>query len=142
MLFRTHQPKASEIKRSWHFVDVKGEILGRVATKIAQLLIGKHKRTYVPHLDSGDYVVVVNAKDIRVTGRKEQQKTYYRHSGYPGALKARTFVQMKEKNPGKIIELAVRNMLPKNRLRSQRMGRLKVFAGSEHSYSDKLKGDI
>lgn len=134
----TYQPKASEIKRSWHLIDAKGMILGRIATECARFLIGKHKKTYSSHMDSGDYVVVINAKEVRVTGNKELQKTYYHHSGYPGGLSATTLRELREKSPTKIIEHAIHNMLPKNRLRSDRMTRLKVFAGSEHPYQGKV----
>lgn len=138
-MFKTYQPKAKEITRNWHLFDAKGKILGRLATEIARILIGKHKKTYVPHLDSGDYAVVVNAKEVAVTGKKEKQKVYYRHSGYPGGLKAARLEEVRKKNPKKIIEHAVWNMLPKNRLRKNRMARLKVFAGEEHPYKDKIK---
>lgn len=131
-LYRTYQPKASQIRREKYRLDAKGEILGRFTTKIARLLMGKNKRTYSPHLDSGDWVTVINAKEVQVTGKKEKQKVYYRHSGYPGGLKALRLEEVREKNPGRIIELAVKNMLPKNRLRKNRMARLKVFAGKEN----------
>lgn len=138
-MFRTYQPKQAEIKRDWHLIDVKGKVLGRTATEIARLLMGKHKRNYAPHLDMGDYVVVINAEETRVTGKKEKQKIYWRHSGYPGGLKATRLEELREKNPTRIIELAVKRMLPTNRLRDKRMGRLKVFTGSEHPYGDKIK---
>ncbi|MDO8599906.1 MAG: 50S ribosomal protein L13 [bacterium] len=134
----TYQPKAKDIKREWHLIDAKDKILGRLATGVARLLIGKHKKTYVPHLDSGDYVVVTNAESILVTGNKEKQKTYYRHSGYPGGLKSTTLGEMRKAHPTRIIELAVKNMLPKNRLQDKRMGRLKIFAGESHPYGNKL----
>lgn len=137
---KTYQPKANEITRSWHFLDAKGQILGRLATQIAVFLVGKHKVSYVPHLDCGDFVVVTNAKEIKVTGKKESDKIYYRHSGYPGGLRSRTLGEMRKAFPARVIELAVYNMLPKNRLRDERMRRLKVFAGEEHKYADKLKG--
>lgn len=137
--FRTFQPKVEGLKREWHLLDAKGEVLGRLATKVAVLLIGKHKKDYVPHQDVGDNVVVVNAREVRVTGRKEKQKVYRRHSGYPGGLKSITLEQLREKDPTKIIKLAVYNMLPGNRLRRGRMTRLKVFAGSENPYEAKFK---
>ncbi len=139
MLYRTYQPKAKDIKRGRHIIDARGEILGRLASGVAQLLIGKHKKTYSSHLDSGDWVTVVNAKEVRVTGKKEKQKVYYRHSGYPGGLKALRLEEIREKNPARIVEFAVKNMLPKNRLRKRRMARLKVFAGEEHSYRNKFE---
>ena len=136
---RTYSTKQKDIKRQWHLVDLKGRILGRVATQIAQLLQGKDKVYYTPHLDCGDWVVAINAAKIKVTGKKIKEKIYYRHSGYPGGLKAVTFEQQMAKDPRKIIEWAVKNMLPKNKLREGRMRRLKVFAGSEHKYEDKFK---
>ncbi len=138
-MFKTYQPKASDIKREWHLIDVKDQVLGRQATKIATLLIGKHKKTYTPHLDMGDNVVVINAGQVRLTGRKEEQKTYYRYSGYPGGLKKTPVARMRKEHPARIIELAVRNMLPKNRLQDPRMTRLKVFAKEEHQYANKFE---
>lgn len=139
MLYKTYQPKASQIRRGWHLFDARGQVLGRLATRVAMLLMGKHKKTYVPHLDSGDYVVVINSKDVRLTGKKESGKIYWRHSGYPGGLKAVTLAQMRKERPNRIIELAVRRMLPDNRLRDERMVRLKVFEGEEHTYKDKIR---
>ncbi|OGY08489.1 MAG: 50S ribosomal protein L13 [Candidatus Blackburnbacteria bacterium RIFCSPHIGHO2_01_FULL_44_64] len=140
-MYKSYQTKGSEIKRSWRLFDAQNKILGRLATEMAIVLMGKDKKTYSPHMDQGDYVVVVNAKSVKVTGNKEKNKIYWSHSGYPGGLKSRTVAEMREKNPTKIIELAVRRMLPKNRLQDVRMARLKVFSGSEHLYSDKLKGE-
>ena len=136
---KTYSPKLKDIKRQWHLVDLKGKVLGREASKIAQLLIGKRKVYYIPHLDCGDYVVVLNASQVQVTGKKFKQKIYYRHSGYPGGLKGVTFKQQMAKDPRKIIQGAVKNMLPKNKLRDKRMRRLKVFPGPEHKYLDKFK---
>jgi large subunit ribosomal protein L13 len=136
---KTHITKAKDIKRKWHLVDLEAKILGREASKIAQLLVGKDKAYYTPHLDCGDYVVAINALQVQVTGRKRKQKIYYRHSGYPGGLKAISFEQQMKKAPAKIIERAVKNMLPKNKLRDKRMARLKVFPGAEHRYGDKFK---
>jgi large subunit ribosomal protein L13 len=135
----TYSTKAKDIKRQWHLVDAKGQILGRMSTRIADLLIGKSKSYYSTHLDCGDWVVVINAQNVRVTGKKKKQKIYYRHSGYPGGLKAFTFEQIIQKDPRKIIEHAVRGMLPKNKLRKKRMGRLKVFVSKEHPYEKKFK---
>ena len=98
-MLKTYQPKAKEITRNWHLFDAKGKILGRLATEIARVLIGKHKKTYAPHLDSGDYAVVVNAKEVAVTGKKEKQKVYYSHTGYPGGLKAARLEEVRKKNP-------------------------------------------
>lgn len=135
----TYATKISDIKREWHLIDVQGRILGRVATKIAELLIGKNKPYYTSHLDCGDWVVVINAKDVKVTGKKRKQKIYYHHSGYPGGLKALTFEQIMQKDPRKIIFHAVFGMLPKNKLRKKRMKRLRVFVGEEHPYGEKTK---
>lgn len=131
--------KATHIKRSWHHIDVKGKVLGRIASEIAQLLIGKNKPYFVSHLDCGDYVLVTNAKDIVVTGRKETQKKYYRHSGYPGGFKAESLDKLRQRKPQDIIVHAVKGMLPQNKLRERMLGRLFVFATEEHPYGDKLK---
>jgi len=136
---KTHSVKKNEIKRVWHLVDAKGQILGRLATKIANLLIGKNKPYFVPHLDCGDYVVVVNASHVKVSGKKAQQKKYYHHSGYPGGLKEITFSQQMAKDPTKIIRHAVAGMLPKNKLRDKRLARLRIFAGEEYRYKDKFQ---
>ena len=136
---KTYQPKKKEIKRQWHLIDARGKILGRLATKIAQLLIGKHKPTFVPHLDSGDYVVVINAAQIKVTGKKLKKKIYYRHTGYMGGLKETRLEEMLAKHPTRVIWLAVKNMLPKNKLRKQRLKRLKIFADETHCYQDKIQ---
>ena len=136
---KTYQPKAKEIERKWYLIDANDKVLGRLATEIARLLMGKHKVKYAPHMDMGDCVVVTNAKSIVLTGRKKQQKVYYRHSGYPGGLKEIKFKKMMEDNPSRVIELAVSGMLPKNRLHKKRMARLKVFAEEEHPYKDRIK---
>jgi len=138
---KTYKTKKLDIKRKWHFVDLKDKTLGREATQIAKALIGKTKPYFTPHLDCGDYVVAVNSAQVKVSGKKFDKKVYYRHSGYPGGLKAITFKQQMEKDPRKVILLAVKNMLPKNKLRDLRMKRLKVFATSEHKYEDKFKKD-
>jgi len=135
---KTRQLKKEEIQREWHKVDLAGRTLGRTASEIARLLIGKHKPSYTPHLDCGDYVVVLNSKDIQVTGKKAKKKTYHRHTGYMGGLKSITFEKLLDKNPNQIIKLAVKNMLPKNKLRKGRLKRLKVFEGKEHPYEDKF----
>lgn len=135
---KTYSQKASEVTRNWHLVDVKGQVLGRVATQIATKLIGKDKKEYTPNIDGGDYVVVINAKDVAVTGNKETDKMYYRHSSYPGGLKSQNLSKMRTRTPERIIELAVKNMLPKNKLRAPRMARLKVYAGSEHNHQSQL----
>lgn len=136
---KTTQLKKEEIKRDWHQVDLSGQVLGRAASEIAKLLIGKHKPDYTPHLDCGDYVVGVNSADIRVSGKKRENKIYYRHTGYMGGLKEATFEELIEKKPNLVIKLAVKNMLPKNKLRKHRLNRLKVFKNEDHPYGDKFK---
>ena len=136
---KTYQPKHKDIKRDWHLVDAKDAVLGRMATKIAHTLMGKHKVKFSKHMDMGDCVVVINAKDVKVTGKKADQKVYYKHSGYPGGLKEVKFSKLIKENPTRIIELAVKRMLPDNRLRDPRMRRLKVFADNKHPYGEKFK---
>jgi large subunit ribosomal protein L13 len=133
-LNRTHTPRAEELQRDWWVIDLEGKTLGRAAAAIAHVLIGKHKADYTPHLDNGDFVVAINADKIRVTGNKVQQKTYYRHSGYPGGLKEEKFEQLIKRRPERIIELAVKNMLPKNRLGRAMHRKLKVYAGPRHPH--------
>ena len=130
--------KPAEVQRKWHVVDVKGKVLGRAATEIAQLLIGKDKPTFTPHVDGGDYVVVINAQDIEVTGSKLENKTYTTHSNYPGGFKSESLQRLLERYPEQVIEKAVFNMLPKNKLRSPRMTRLKVYASSEHPHTSQI----
>lgn len=136
---KTYQPKSKEVTRSWHLIDLKGKVLGRTSTQIATYLMGKHKPTYSNHMDMGDYVVAINASDVVVTGSKESNKVYQGHSGYPGGFKEVAFAKLKAENPVRIIELAVRRMLPKNRLSQDRMSRLKLFADGKHPYDDKFK---
>jgi len=136
---KTKVVKKEVIKRNWHLVDAKNQILGRLATRIANLLIGKNKPYFVSHLDCGDYVVVVNTAQVKVSGRKAQQKKYYRYSGYPGGLKETTFSQQMIKDPTKVIRHAVAGMLPKNKLRDKRLARLKIFVGEEHPYKEKFQ---
>ena len=138
LIEQTKPVKEKEIQRQWHLVDVKGKTLGRISTYIATLLQGKHKVNYVPYLDMGDYVVVINAEKVKVTGKKAKQKIYTRYSGYPGGLKKETFEELLKKNPAKVIEHAVKGMLPKNRLRKKRLKRLFVFRDDKHPYSDKF----
>ncbi len=135
---QTSSTKPSDIKRDWHLVDVKDKVLGRICTDIAQKLIGKTKPYYVSYLDCGDYVVVTNSDQVKVTGRKAKQKTYYRHSNYPGGLKQITFEEQLKKDSRVIIKRAVKNMLPKNKLRDNRLNRLKIFNNDQHIYQDKL----
>jgi len=135
----TYQPKKKEVKREWFLFDVEGKILGRVASEIATKLMGKDKVNYSQHMDSGNYVVVINAKGIKVTGKKEVQKVYRSHSGYPGGLKEVKYSKVLNENPTKIIQLAVKGMLPDNRLKDKRMARLKIFPGNLHPYNDKFQ---
>jgi len=128
-------PKVSEIERQWFVVDAEGQTLGRIATKIATLVRGKHKPTYTPHLDVGDYVIVINAEKVRLTGRKEEQKNYYRHSNYPGGLTTTSFQSMIEKHPERVIEFAVKGMLPGSTLAKQQLLKLKVYAGPNHPHA-------
>lgn len=136
---KTYTPKANDISREWHVIDAKDKVLGRLSSEIAQLLIGKNKPYFTAHLDCGDYVVITNASGVQVTGDKLVQKKYYRHSGFPGGLKQDSLARKLDKDATKVIELAVKGMLPKNKLRDQRMKRLKVFVNDQHPYADKLK---
>lgn len=133
----TQSTKQQDIKREWHLIDVKGQTLGRISTKIARLMMGKSKPYFVRNLDCGDYVVIVNAKDVKVTGKKEEQKSYARHSGYPGGFKSEALKDLRVRKPEDIIRHAVKGMLPDNRLKNDMMARLFVFAGEEHKYKDK-----
>lgn len=136
---KTYQPKQKEVVRSWHLIDARGEILGRLATRASLILTGKNKPTYSSHLDSGDYVVVVNAEEIKLTGKKPLQKVYRSHSGYPGGFKEITFRQMKERHPERILEHAISGMLPDNHLKKVRLGRLKVVVGERNPFESKFK---
>ncbi|MFZ1487834.1 MAG: 50S ribosomal protein L13 [Candidatus Saccharimonas aalborgensis] len=131
---KTFIQKPADVTRRWILIDATSAPLGRVATEVAKYLIGKYKPTYTPHVDGGDYVIVINAKDTVVTGEKETHKIYYRHSGFPGGIKDAQLKEVREKFPERIIENAVRGMLPKNKLSPERMARLRVFSGSEHTH--------
>ena len=131
----TKMQKKEEVTRNWYEIDAEGKILGKVAAEIAVRLMGKNKPSYTPHVDGGDFVIVTNAEKIAVTGKKLLDKKYYRHSGYPGGLKVRNLQEMLEKQPTEVIRKAVERMLPKNKLGSQMIGRLKVFVGNEHVHS-------
>jgi large subunit ribosomal protein L13 len=131
---RTFTGKTAEIKQEWYVVDAQGLTLGRLAARIAPILKGKHKPTYTPHLDCGDFVIVVNADKLRVTGRKLDQKLYHRHSGYPGGLSTTTLRDQLARHPERVLELAVRGMLPKNRLGRRMFKKLKVYAGGSHPH--------
>lgn len=132
---KTYSQKPSEVNRRWLLVDASEAPLGRIATQIATYLTGKYKPSYTPHIDGGDYVVVINAEKAVVTGDKEKGKVYYRHSGFPGGIKDARLEEVREKFPERIIEAAVKGMLPKNKLAAERMKRLRVFAGSEHTHA-------
>lgn len=131
---KTYSVKESEIERDWYVVDARDRVLGRLASEVARILRGKHKPTYSPHLDTGDYVVVLNAAHVRLTGRKADQKTYFRHSGYMGGEKHIPFRRMLKTHPERVIELAVKGMLPKNKLGRRMYGKLRVYAGAEHPH--------
>ena len=130
----TFMANAQTIERKWYIIDAEDQVLGRVATKAATLLKGKHKPQYTPHVDTGDFVIIINADKIRVTGTKAAHKVYYRHSGYPGGLKSETFAEAMAKHPERVIEHAVKGMLPKNTLGRKQGLKLKVYAGAEHPH--------
>ena len=132
---KTYVPKASEVKSSWHVIDAEGQVLGRLATRVAVLLMGKHKPDYTPFLKTGDHVIVVNAEKVRLTGRKEDQKIYYSHSGYPGGIKAISARHLRKKFPERMVEKAVAGMLPKNKVGNQLTARLKVYKGPDHPHA-------
>jgi len=134
MIMNTYTLKKEEVQRNWFVIDATDRVLGRVATKIADKIRGKDKPTFTPHTDGGDYVIVINAEKIKVTGSKFNNKIYYRHSLYPGGLKSQTFKELNEKNPERIIEEAVKGMLPKNKLGKSIIKKLKVFQGPNHDH--------
>ena len=136
---KTYSPKVSEIKREWHVIDATDQVLGRLATRVARLLMGKHKPTFTRNLDVGDYVVVINAEKVRVTGDKAKQKVYYRHSGYPGGLKSITYDKLMQTNPTQVIEHAVKGMLPHTRLGARMMKKLRVYVGDTHPHPTQTK---
>ncbi|MFC2041598.1 50S ribosomal protein L13 [Chloroflexota bacterium] len=136
---KTYSPKASEIEREWHVIDASGKVLGRLATEVAGLLMGKHKPTFCRHLDMGDFVVVINAEKVSVTGNKAKQKLYYRHSGYPGGLKSISLEKMMQTHPTRVIEQAVKGMLPHNRLEAKMMKKLRVYVGDAHPHGAQIK---
>lgn len=138
---KTYSPKPSEIQKKWHVLDATDRPLGRLATEAATLLRGKHKPTFAPNLDLGDFVIIVNADKVAVTGDKETGKVYYRHSGYPGGLKQATFAEVMAKNPRKVVEKAVWGMLPKGRLGRRIITHLKVYAGPEHPHQAQIAGN-
>jgi len=131
----TYSPKPSEINRAWHVIDATDVVLGRLATHAATLLRGKHKPTYAPHMDTGDFVVIINAEKIAVSGNKRTDKFVYRHSGYPGGLRQRSVGEMIEKHPDRLVEMAITGMLPKNKLGRAMSKKLKVYAGPNHPHA-------
>ena len=142
MTSSTKSVSLADIKREWYLFDASGEILGRFASKIAKILQGKHKVNYVPYLDNGDYVVVINASKIRLTGKKIKTKKYTKYSGYPGGLKVINFQTLFKKDPTEVIRHAVSGMLPKNKLRDERLKRLFVFADDKNPYTDKINKQV
>lgn len=136
---KTYQPKEKEVKRDWYLIDANDEVLGRLSTNIARILMGKNKATYSAHMDSGDNVVVINASKVRLTGRKEDQKVYYGHSGYPGGLKKVTYEKMHKEQPEKVIRHAVSGMLPDNRLKAKRLKRLTISKDAKNPFENKFE---
>ena len=131
---RTYSPKAGEVTRQWHVIDATDVVLGRLASHTAVLLRGKHKPTFAPHVDTGDFVIIVNADKVALSGNKREQKHDYRHSGYPGGLRATSYTELIAKNPERAVEKAIRGMLPKNSLARQQLSKLKVYAGDTHPH--------
>jgi large subunit ribosomal protein L13 len=138
---KTYTARPADIKREWHIVDAADKTLGRISSQIARLLMGKHKPIYTPSQDTGDYVVVINASKVRVTGNKARQKLYYRHSGYPGGLKSISLEKMMQTDPTRVIKHAINGMLPHTRLGAVMRKRLRVFTGEEHPHGAQLKGN-
>jgi len=137
-LQRTFSPTPADITRTWYVVDADDVPLGRLSSEVAQILRGKNKPTYAPHFDGGDFVIVINAAKVHVSGSKETDKIYYRHSGYPGGLRAQTLAEVREKNPERVIESSIRGMLPHNRLGRQMFRKLKVYAGPDHPHDAQM----
>lgn len=132
---RTYSPKAGEITRTWHVVDATDVVLGRLASNVAKLLRGKHKTMFAPHVDTGDFVIIINADKVVLTGNKKKQKMDYRHSGFPGGLRATSYSDLLETNPRRVVEKAVKGMLPHNKLGRQQITKLKVYSGSDHPHA-------
>lgn len=132
---RTFSAKPTEIKQDWYIVDAEGVVLGRLASQVAQILRGKHKPIFTPHIDTGDFVIVINAEKVRLTGTKEEKKSYFHHTGYPGGVRVRSYNEMMAKYPERVIEKAVKGMIPHNRLGRQILKKLKVYAGAEHPHA-------
>jgi large subunit ribosomal protein L13 len=136
---KTYSARPADIERQWHVIDASDQTLGRLSTRIARLLMGKHKPIFTPHQDTGDFVVVINAEKVRVTGNKAKQKLYYRHSGYPGGFKSITLEKTMQNNPARVLEHAVQGMLPHTRLGNQMKKRLRIYAGETHPHLGQLK---
>lgn len=134
----TYSAKKNEIERIWYLVDAENKVLGKLASKVAVILRGKHKPVFTSHIDTGDFVVVINAKKVHLTGKKMENKLYYRHSGYPGGLKVMSAAEMLKKKPENIIKHAVKGMLPKNKLGRKQMAKLKIYSGSEHPHKAQM----
>jgi large subunit ribosomal protein L13 len=132
---KTFSAKPETVQRDWYVIDATDKVLGRLATEVARRLRGKHKPEYTPHVDTGDYIVIINADKVKLTGKKESDKHYYHHTGYPGGIRSKTARQVREQHPERIIESAVRGMLPKNSLGRAMFGKLKVYAGAEHKHA-------
>ena len=141
-MHKTYQPKAGEVKRNWHLIDASESVLGRFSTQIVKLLMGKVKASYSSHMDSGDYVVVINAKKLELSGKKEFQKVYRSHSGYPGGFQETKIAKLLKESPEKVILHSVSGMLPDNRLKSARLRRLKIFTDEKHPYGDKFRREF
>ena len=135
---RTYSPKAGEITRTWHVIDATDVVLGRLASNVAKLLRGKHKTIFAPHVDTGDFVIIINADKVVLTGDKKKQKMDYRHSGFPGGLRATSYSDLLETNPRRVVEKAVKGMLPHNKLGRQQITKLKVYTGSDHPHAAQL----
>jgi large subunit ribosomal protein L13 len=132
---KTYSARPADVKREWYVVDATDKVLGRLASEIARRLRGKHKAIFTPHVDTGDFIVVINADKMRVTGAKAEQKTYHRHSGYPGGIRSTTFTKLHDRFPGRVLEIAVKGMLPKGPLGSAMLRKLKVYAGPAHPHA-------
>ncbi len=132
--YKTYNAKPGDVRRTWYVIDAEGQVLGRLASRIATILRGKHKPTYTPHVDMGDFVIVINAEKVRLTGKKEHQKQYFHHSGYPGGVRLRTPAEMRQRRPEFLIEHAVKGMLPKGPLGRRMLRKLKVYAGPSHPH--------
>jgi len=132
---RTYSPKAGEVTRVWHVIDASDVVLGRLATHAANLLRGKHKPTFAPHMDQGDFVIIINADKVALTGQKREQKNAYHHSGYPGGMKATSYAELLAKDSRKAVEKAVKGMIPHNKIGKQQLTKLKVYAGAEHPHA-------